>query len=157
MNFLTVTLPVTCRVSIDSVWTSSNVWGAIDTREFWQCHNSETSCISENGQCASWYSHSQRPSQITNKFRHFFFPVASQPPGGSWPLHSWGFYITHNDAPQSVGLLWTSHRQTSTWQHTQHSQQTDIHAPGGIRNHNLSRRAAADLHLRPRGHWDLQI
>ena len=31
---------------------------------------------------------------------------------------------------------------------------TDIHAPGGIRTHNLNRRAAADLRLRPRGHWD---
>jgi len=38
---------------------------------------------------------------------------------------------------------------------TQHSQQTDIHATDGIRTHNLSRRAAADLRLRPRGHWDL--
>ena len=37
---------------------------------------------------------------------------------------------------------------------TQHSQQTNIHAPGGIRTHNLSRRAAKDLRLRPRGHWD---
>jgi hypothetical protein len=37
---------------------------------------------------------------------------------------------------------------------TQHSQQTNIHTPGGIRTHDLSRRAAADLRLRPRGHWD---
>ena len=37
---------------------------------------------------------------------------------------------------------------------TQHSQQTNIHVPGGIRTHNLSRRAAAHLRLRPRGHWD---
>ena len=37
---------------------------------------------------------------------------------------------------------------------TQHSQQTNIHAPGGFRTHDLSRRAAADLRLRPRGHWD---
>ena len=37
---------------------------------------------------------------------------------------------------------------------TQHSQQTNIYAPGGIRTHDLSRRAAADLRLRPRGHWD---
>jgi len=29
---------------------------------------------------------------------------------------------------------------------TQHSQQTNIHAPGGIRTNNLSRRAAANLH-----------
>ena len=31
-----------------------------------------------------------------------------------------GFLITHNDAPQSIGLLWTSNQlvaETSTWQH----------------------------------------
>ena len=37
---------------------------------------------------------------------------------------------------------------------TQHSQQTDIHATGGIETHDLSRRAAADLRFRPRGHWN---
>jgi len=37
---------------------------------------------------------------------------------------------------------------------TQHSQQTNIHACGGIRTHNLSKRAAANLRLRPRGHQD---
>ena len=36
------------------------------------------------------------------------------------------------------------------------SQQTNVHAPGGIRTHNLSSQAAADLRLRPRGHWDRQ-
>jgi len=40
---------------------------------------------------------------------------------------------------------------------TQHSQQTNIHAPGGIRTHNLSRRADEDLRLRPRGHWDRHL
>ena len=34
---------------------------------------------------------------------------------------------------------------------TQHSQQTDFHAPGGIRTHNPSQQAAADRRLRPRG------
>ena len=38
---------------------------------------------------------------------------------------------------------------------TQHSQETDIHAPGGIRTRSPSMRAAADPRLRPRGHWDL--
>ena len=37
---------------------------------------------------------------------------------------------------------------------TQHSKQTDIHASGGIRKRNPSKRAAADLHLRPLGHRD---
>jgi hypothetical protein len=35
--------------------------------------------------------------------------------------HRWGFYTTHSDASQSVGLLWTSGQlvaETSTWQHT---------------------------------------
>ena len=39
--------------------------------------------------------------------------------------HSWGFMITHDDTPQSVGLLWTSDQPVSenfTWQHTQHLQ-----------------------------------
>ena len=37
------------------------------------------------------------------------------------------------------------------------AQQTDIHAPGGIRTHNLIRRTAANLRLRPRGHWDRHL
>ena len=37
---------------------------------------------------------------------------------------------------------------------TQHSQQTNIHAPGGIRTHDRSRRAAVDLPLRLRGYWN---
>jgi len=42
-------------------------------------------------------------------------------PSGPGPPHSRGFYITYNDAPQSVGLLWTSDQPvavTSTWKHT---------------------------------------
>ena len=38
--------------------------------------------------------------------------------------------------PHSVGLLWTSDQpltETFTWKQTQFSQQTVIHAPGGIR------------------------
>jgi hypothetical protein len=39
---------------------------------------------------------------------------------------------------------------------TQHSQQTNIHAPGVIRTNDLSRRAVVDLRLKPHGHWDRQ-
>jgi hypothetical protein len=39
-------------------------------------------------------------------------------------------------------------------ENTQHSQQTKIHALGGIRTPSLSRRASEDLRLRRRGHWD---
>jgi len=40
---------------------------------------------------------------------------------------------------------------------TQHSQQTDIRATGGIRSHNPIKRAATDPRLRPRGHWDRRV
>ena len=35
-------------------------------------------------------------------------------------------------------------------------QNTNIHAPGGIRTHDPSKRAAEDPSLRPHGHWDRQ-
>jgi hypothetical protein len=39
---------------------------------------------------------------------------------------------------------------------TQHLQQTDIHASGGIRTGNSGKRAAADPQLRPRGDmWNI--
>jgi len=38
-----------------------------------------------------------------------FFLVQQLPVGTGSP-HSRGFYITHNESPQSVGLLWTSNQ-----------------------------------------------
>jgi hypothetical protein len=49
---------------------------------------------------------------------------------------------------------WSALSQRPLPDNTQHSQQTDIHAPGGIRTHSLSRRAAADPRPRLRGHCD---
>ena len=63
---------------------------------------------------------------------------------------------THHSRQDSSGRV-ISPTQRSLPDNTQHSQQTNIHDPGGIRTHNLSRRAAEDLRLRPRGHWDRQI
>jgi hypothetical protein len=80
--------------------------------------------------------------------------MAPQPLGGLGRLIFRGFTITLLYTPHSVGLLWTSNQpvaETSTWKH---SQQTDIHALGGIRTHNPSKRAAVDPRLRQRGHWD---
>ena len=69
------------------------------------------------------------------------------------------FRIVFYDAPQSVESLWASDQpvaEASTGQHTTLTtdNQTNNHSPGGVRTHNLSRRAAEDLRLRPRGHWD---
>jgi len=51
----------------------------------------------------------------------FGFVFSATAPSGPGPPHSRGFWITHNNAPQSVGLLWTSDQlvaDISTWQHT---------------------------------------
>jgi hypothetical protein len=66
---------------------------------------------------------------------------------------SWSHTYWH-----TVGLLWTSDQPiTENSTYTGHrnilTQQTNIHAPSGIRTRDLSNQAAAD-HLRPRGHWD---
>jgi hypothetical protein len=37
-----------------------------------------------------------------------FFSRGAAAQRGPWPPHSRGFLITRNDAPHSVGLLWTS-------------------------------------------------
>ena len=59
---------------------------------------------------------------------------------------------THHCRQDSYGRVISS-SQRPLPDNTQHSQQKNIHAPGGIRTHDLSRRAAADLRLRLRGHW----
>jgi len=75
------------------------------------------------------------------------------------PLVGQGFLIieasrSHSDTPHSVGLLWTSDQpvaETSALKHKTFT--TDRHqAPGGIRTRNISKRATADPHLRPRDH-----
>ena len=55
----------------------------------------------------------------------------------------------------SSGRVISSSQKTPPY-NTQHLQETNIHSPGGILTHNLSRRAAADPRLRPLGHRDRQ-
>ena len=72
-------------------------------------------------------------------------------------------FLDHTQRRTTVGKTpldeWSARRRDLylTTHNTQHSQQTNIHAPDGIRTHDLSRRAATDLHLRPRGHCDRHI
>ena len=79
-----------------------------------------------------------------------FFLFGARAPTGPGSPHSWRFWIKHNDAPQSVGSSgWViSPSQRPLPDNTQHSQKTDIHAPGGIQNHSRSRQTAEDLQLK---------
>jgi hypothetical protein len=58
------------------------------------------------------------------------------------PLVGQGLLIIEASRSHSAGLVWTSDQpDAETSDNTQHSQETDIHAPGGIRTHALD-------------HWD---
>jgi hypothetical protein len=66
----------------------------------------------------------------------------------------------HTQGQSTVGRTpldeWSAPRRDLFLTNTQHSKQTNIHALGGIRTRNPSRRAAADPRLRALGHWDRQ-
>ena len=55
--------------------------------------------------------------------------------------HLFLMFLDHTQRRSTaVGLLWTSDQLVAeTSDNTRHSQQTNIHAPGGIRTHDLSR------------------
>jgi hypothetical protein len=46
---------------------------------------------------------------------------------GLWPPRSRGFLITHNDATQSVGLIWTNDQLVAETSTEQHTHTTDKH------------------------------
>ena len=81
-----------------------------------------------------------------------------QPSIGLQPPRVRGYLITHCDAHirQDSSERMISPSQRPLPDNIQHSQQTNIPAPDGIRTHDRSRRAAVDLRLRPRGYWDRQ-
>jgi hypothetical protein len=83
-----------------------------------------------------FFGHNSPQSAMVSSFTRFLDHTQRRTAIGRTPLDEW------------------SARHTDLYLTTQQSQQTNNHAPGGIRTHNLSRRAAADLRLRPHGHWD---
>ena len=100
-----------------------------------------------------------RDTKCVHKLR-FFFLCRCDP---TWVMaSSFLRFLDHTQRRTTVGMTYDSSRrvisssQRPLPDNTRHSQQTNIHAPGGIQTHDLSRRAAAELRLRPRGHWDRQ-
>ena len=82
-------------------------------------------------------------------------PHGATAPSGPGPPHYRGLMITLRrttlgTAPPEKVISLT---QTSLPENTQRSEGANIHAFGGVRTHNASKREAADPSLRPRGHW----
>jgi hypothetical protein len=84
----------------------------------------------------------------------FFYHGATAPVGqGLFIIEvSWSYA----DTSHSVGLLWASdhsYTETFTWQHTTLTTQTSM-LRVGFEPRSPRKRAAANLHIRPCGHWD---
>ena len=93
---------------------------------------------------------------LTNLHIYFCLFLAQQPSVGHGLLIqevSRSRTTMHYSRQDSSGRV-ISPSQRTLPDKTQHSQQINVHASGGIRIHNLSSRAAAKLRLRLRGHWD---
>jgi hypothetical protein len=99
------------------------------------------------------FSSSTQPLKNTH-FRFCFWRDSPQwARASSFTRFSRSHITTHHRRYESSGRV-ISLSQRPVPDNTQHSQQTNIHALGGIRTHNFSRRAAADSRFRPRGNWD---
>jgi len=84
------------------------------------------------------------------------FVLVQQPSSGPGPPQFMRFsrsHTTNHIRYDSSGRVISS-LQRPLPDDTHHSQETENHAPSGIQTHNLSRQAAADLRLRPCGHWN---
>jgi len=88
----------------------------------------------------------------TDVAMHFFYHWATTPAGQDLVIEdSWSHSARHTTVGRTPLDEWSSRRRDL---YTQHSQEINTHAFGGIRTHNLSRRAAANPRLRTRSHWD---
>ena len=86
------------------------------------------------------------------KLQFFFLPWHNSP---QWDRGSTLSRIHDHTRQDSSGRV-ISPKKRPLPEDTQHSQGTDVHATGGIRTHNPSKRAAANPRLRPRGYCDWQ-
>ena len=94
----------------------------------------------------------------SNWYTHFFSFGATAPP---WAMASSFTRLLDHTRHTTFGRTpldeWPAHRRVFYLTiHNTHKRQTSMPPPhpGGIRTHNLSRQTAADLRLRPCGHWD---
>ena len=91
----------------------------------------------------------------------FFFPVALRPNvvHGLLILEVLDHTRWRTTVSRTPLNEWSAHRRDLyLTTYNTHNRQTSMPLPsGGIRTHDLSRRAASDLRLRLRGHWDRRI
>ena len=140
-NYVTLRLLTNTLLSIKKLSNFQNSYFLCCCQSFWHKETYAQKC-------------SQMPEKFNHAWAHNFFFCTTVPPVGLIFLEvSRSHTTTHHSRYDSSGRVISS-SQRPLPDNTQHSQQTNIHAPGGIRTHDLSRRTAAYLRLRPHGHWD---
>jgi hypothetical protein len=163
-----------CKLTLSGVETENNKVKCYLTREpsmpsaWYQFQSKKSDIIIININIITRRFKYDRDDLCVNKSQ--FVPVIFEPPCINIILLA---FTTHLRVLASSVLRFRDHKQgritvgrtpLDEWSarrrdyltNTQHSQQTNIHAPGRIRNRNPSKRSAADPRLRPLGHWDRQ-
>ena len=107
------------------------------------------------------YSSGDNSDFIANYFPYLllFFLIWRNSP--QWPMvSSFPRFLDHTQQRTTLGRTpldeWSARRRDLYLTIYNNQNRQTSTAPGGIRTHNISRRAAADPRLRPRGHWDRQ-
>jgi hypothetical protein len=116
--------------------------------------------VNHSRECNEW--HSPPPARGVIKIHDTdVISTSPPPPMPRQPLVDQGVLIVkvsrlHSFRHTTLSrIFWTIGQpdvEISTSQHI--IQETDIHAAGGIRTRNPSKRTAADPRVRPHGHWD---
>jgi hypothetical protein len=100
-----------------------------------------------------WPGNGPKSHSSNDKKNLYSFTMAQQPFVGQGLINI-EVSRSHSDTQRSVGLFWTSNQpDLENSDNTQLSEQTEIHAPCGIRTRSPSKRTAAEPRFRPRGHW----
>ena len=162
-TFLFYHIDVTCSIHLILIYNTNNIWKAV---QIWRLLSTQFSSLPPH---TSTYDQVSPSAPFSPNFiLHSFLNISDQVPFQKLlflvqqPLVGPGLLFhdvsrlhttTHYSRQDSSGRV-VNPSQRPLPNNTQHSQQTNIHAHGGIRNHILSRRAAVDLRLRPRGHWE---
>ena len=90
---------------------------------------------------------------IARTIRALFFLSGIYNPCEFEPRHSWSYTQWHTTVDRTSLDEWSARRR-DLYLTTHITLTTNIHASGGIRISNPSRRSSADPRLRPLSHWD---
>ena len=111
---------------------------------FVRCSQTVTWCSPRQSATLTWCPQ----KTVHRKFLLYIYILAHQPHSGLGR----GYEITIRHTRHGRTVL--DEESARRRDNTRHSQETDFHSPNGIRSYNPSKRVAADLRHRRRGHLD---